>query len=209
MEAYPDTVRRLIRRRSGLYALYRKDKLYYVGLASNLMGRLRSHLRDRHKGLWDRFSVYLTSDDKHIKELESLVLRIVSPKGNRVMGRFGRAADLYRALNREMAETDAEQRAHFLGGAAQARLRRRRARGATGAKALAGLSTQRTPLRAKHKGKSYRASLRKDGQVRYRGRLYPSPTAAARAVVGRTVNGWHFWRYKDKGEWVRLSQLRR
>jgi hypothetical protein len=108
MEAYPDTVRRLIRRRSGLYALYRKDKLYYVGLASNLMGRLRSHLRDRHKGLWDRFSVYLTSDDKHIKELESLVLRIVSAKGNRVMGRFGRAADLYRALNREMAETDAE-----------------------------------------------------------------------------------------------------
>ena len=41
----------MIKRRAGVYALYRKqEKLYYVGLASNLMGRSKAHLRDRHTG---------------------------------------------------------------------------------------------------------------------------------------------------------------
>jgi hypothetical protein len=208
MEAYPELVRRLIRGRSGLYALYRRDKLYYVGLASNLMGRLKGHLRDRHKGFWDRFSVYLTSDAEHIKELESLLLRIVAPKGNRVRGKFGRAADLYRSMYREMADSDAKRRAHLLGGVAERRLRRRLTRGSKGAKALAGLSAQRIPLRGRRDGVLYRASLLRTGQVRYRGRLYPSPTAAARAALGRTVNGWWFWRFNNHGKWQRLRTLR-
>ncbi len=208
MEAYPELVRRLIRGRSGLYALYRKDKLYYVGLASNLMGRIKGHLRDRHKGLWDRFSVYLTSDAEHIKELESLLLRIVAPKGNRVRGKFGRAADLYRSLYKEMADADAKRRAHLLGGVAELRLRRRLTRASKGAKALAGLAAHRIPLRGMHKQVTHKASLLRTGQVRYRGKLYPSPTAAARAAVGRAVNGWWFWRYKDHGKWERLLGLR-
>ena len=69
LEEYPEIVRKLIRRQAGVYALYRRNKLYYVGLASNLMGRLKSHLRDRHNGAWDKFSVYLTVRDEHIKEL--------------------------------------------------------------------------------------------------------------------------------------------
>jgi type I restriction-modification system DNA methylase subunit len=35
-------------RRHGVYALYRGNRLYYVGLASNLRSRLNTHLRDRH-----------------------------------------------------------------------------------------------------------------------------------------------------------------
>lgn len=34
--------------RQGLYALYRRNKLYYVGLASNLKSRINGHLKDRH-----------------------------------------------------------------------------------------------------------------------------------------------------------------
>ena len=60
LEEYPDVIREFIRRKGGVYALYRKDQLYYVGLPSNLMARLKTHLRDRHRGAWDRFSVYLT-----------------------------------------------------------------------------------------------------------------------------------------------------
>ena len=48
LEAYPQVVKAMIRGKSGVYALYNKGKLYYVGLAKNLMGRLRQHLRDRH-----------------------------------------------------------------------------------------------------------------------------------------------------------------
>ena len=208
MEAYPDLVKGLIRRRSGVYALYRKDKLYYVGLAGNLMGRLKGHLRDRHKGLWDRFSVYLTSDAEHIRELEALLIRIVAPKGNRVRGRFGRAADLYRLLNRAMSDADSKRRAHLLGGVAELRLRRRLTRASTGVKALKGLASQRIQLRGAHKGTIHKASLLPSGQLRYRKKLYTSPTAAARAAVGRTVNGWWFWRYKDRGRWKRLRELR-
>lgn len=208
METYPEIVRNMIRRRSGLYALYRKDRLYYVGLASNLMGRLKGHLRDRHKGLWDRFNVYLTSDEEHIKELESLLLRIVTPQGNRVRGKFGRAENLYPSLSRAMSDADAKNRAYLLGGVAELRLRRRLTRASKGAKALAGVASHRILLRGTYLEKVYRASLLRTGQVRYAGKLYPSPTAAARAVVGRNVNGWWFWRYKDHASWERLRELR-
>jgi hypothetical protein len=66
LDEYPEVIRRLIRTKSGIYALYRGHRLYYVGLADNLMGRLKGHLRDRHRGLWDRFSVYLTVDSSAI-----------------------------------------------------------------------------------------------------------------------------------------------
>src|SRR3954452_5460717 len=81
LEEYQDIIRRYIRGRNGVYALYKGEKLYYVGLATSLNGRLKQHLKDRHRGAWDRFSVYLTIADHHIKELESLLLRISKPAG--------------------------------------------------------------------------------------------------------------------------------
>jgi hypothetical protein len=67
---YKDIIREYVRRRHGVYALYRGNRLYYVGLASNLRSRLNSHLRDRHANTWDHFSVYLTVGDEHLAELE-------------------------------------------------------------------------------------------------------------------------------------------
>lgn len=94
MEEYQDIIREYVRKRHGIYALYRRGKLQYVGLASNLRVRLRQHLHDRHKNSWDRFSVYLTIDDKAIKELETLLLRIVDPVENRAGGKFIRSENL-------------------------------------------------------------------------------------------------------------------
>jgi hypothetical protein len=96
LEKYQKVIREYVKRRHGIYALYRRDRLYYVGLASNLRNRLNHHLKDKHKGRWDRFSVYLTIGDKHLQELESLVLRIVQPEGNSQRGKFKRAQDLKR-----------------------------------------------------------------------------------------------------------------
>jgi len=53
LEKYPDIISHYMRRRNGVYALYRRERLYYVGLATNLRSRLKQHLRDRHRGLWD------------------------------------------------------------------------------------------------------------------------------------------------------------
>ena len=36
LEKYQDIIRRYVRRKQGVYALYRRGKLHYVGLASNL-----------------------------------------------------------------------------------------------------------------------------------------------------------------------------
>lgn len=69
LEKYQDVIREYVKGRHGVYALYRGIKLYYVGLATNLRMRLAHHLRDRHHNSWDRFSVYLTIGDNHLREL--------------------------------------------------------------------------------------------------------------------------------------------
>ena len=94
LKEYPKIVTELIRDQAGIYALYKGSRLHYVGLASNLKGRLHAHLRDRHQNDWDRFSVYLTTRDEHMKELESLLLRIMSPKGNIQGGKFKESQNL-------------------------------------------------------------------------------------------------------------------
>jgi hypothetical protein len=104
LKDYKDIIREYVKRRHGVYSLYRKNRLYYVGLASNLRSRLNSHLRDRHADTWDRFSIYLTVGDEHLRELESLVMRISSPKGNKQRGKFARSEDLRRRFRRQVAQ---------------------------------------------------------------------------------------------------------
>lgn len=210
LEEYPQVVADLIRSKAGVYALYKNNRLYYVGLASNLMGRIKHHLKDRHKGLWDRFSVYVTQRNEHVKQLESLLLRIATPAGNRVKGNFGGSANLYRTLNREMTAHDADKRASLLGGHAARQRRRRKTADSKGTLVLAGIVERRLPLMGRYKGKVYRATLRKDGYISFKGRLYDSPSAAAKRVIKHAANGWAFWHYKEGAKnWPPLSELRR
>ena len=92
LERNPEIIYQYVRGRQGVYALYRRGKLYYVGLATNLRKRLKHHLKDRHGHSWDRFSVYLTIGDHHLRELEALILRTVRPKrresGSHLYNRF-------------------------------------------------------------------------------------------------------------------------
>jgi hypothetical protein len=98
---YPEIVTEFARGKSGVYALYKGSSLYYVGLAKNLRSRLHHHLRDRHAEKWSRFSIYLTQGDEHLKELESLVLRILMPKGNRVAGKFMESRNLFKLFKQK------------------------------------------------------------------------------------------------------------
>lgn len=209
-DEYRQVIARMIKGHAGVYALYKGERLYYVGLATNLMGRVKQHLKDRHARRWDKFSVYLASAGEHIKPLESLLLRIALPTGNRVKGRLPGAVDQRRKLIREMREHDSMRHASLLGG----NLARRRVRKATaesqGTRVLDGRLDRRIQLQTDYKGKRYRATLRKDGFIAYAGVKYPSPTAAARKVTGRNVNGWQFWHYRVVGKgWVPLAVLRK
>src|SRR6266849_8532644 len=96
LEQNQEIVRHHLRHRQGVYALYRRGEIYCVGLAGNLRSRLAHHLKDRHHESWDRFSVYLTIGDSHLRALESLILRIVKPAGNKLKGKFAKSEDLRR-----------------------------------------------------------------------------------------------------------------
>lgn len=105
----------MIKGHKGVYVLYKDDRLYYVGLASDLMGRVKQHTTDRHGGQWNRFSVYLTGGSDHIKPLESLLLRILQPTGNLVKGKITGASDLKPALAKLVKNADDADRHKALG----------------------------------------------------------------------------------------------
>jgi hypothetical protein len=202
--------------RNGVYALYRKKKLYYVGLARNLSGRLKQHLNDRHGESWDRFSLYLTIGEDHIRELESLVLRIVRPSGNKQIGKFSKAENLRRRFAK-MARQDARERlARVLGNdatvadkALRNETKRPGARSAVLARYMEGRPIR---LRGAHRGKTFRAYVRRDGVVVFAKKRFTSLSmAAAHALpTRRAINGWWFWKYeRAPGDWVRLKELRK
>ena len=64
---------------------------------------------------------------------------------------------------------------------------------------------------ANYKGKEYKAWVNRLGRIRVNGKRYDTPTGAAKAIVGRgTINGWRFWKYKDKtGDLIAISNLRK
>lgn len=79
----------MLRHNSGIYALYKGDKVVYVGLAKDLYWRNFHHLKgDRHTGKWDNFSIFIITRVNYLKDLETLVLRISKPKNNRVKGKL-------------------------------------------------------------------------------------------------------------------------
>jgi hypothetical protein len=77
-------------RGQGIYILYDGDEVYYVGLSrKSLRSRLRKHAtNDRHKGKWDSYSFYQIDRINYIKDVETLLLRVIKPKGNRVGGKL-------------------------------------------------------------------------------------------------------------------------
>lgn len=208
LEHYPDIIREIVARRHGVYALYKKGRLYYVGLAINLRNRLRAHMRDRHKGLWDTFNVYLTINHRHLKELESLVIRIAKPKGNAQGGKFARSRNLMPKVRKQWRQET------------QRMLRRLTGRDSDdtddiesldhSSPDLAGLVARPFWIRATYKKKAYKARVRRNGTIRLKSRIFDSPSDAARAVVGYAANGWSFWRYeRAPGQWIRLREIRR
>jgi hypothetical protein len=179
LEKHQKIIKQYVRRRNGVYALYRKRKLYYVGLAKNLRSRLKSHLHDRHGSSWDRFSVYLTIGEKHLKELESLILRIVQPKGNKQKGKFPKSEDIRRRFARDVKDRLNYEVALLLGNQPKKQASPGR-----------GTKLRRMKLRAWFKGKKLRAQLLKGGRVRFGGRVDDSlSTAAAKACKRVSCNG--------------------
>ncbi len=211
LEEYQDIIREYVRKRHGIYALYRRGKLHYVGLASNLRVRLKQHLHDRHKNSWDRFSVYHTIDDKAIKELETLLLKIVNPDGNRASGRFVRSENLAKRLKKDIRQRHREKELELVPSSRRKRTKKKTPPSKASDKSipLSKFVNEPKRIRGKYKGKNFRARIRRDGTIRYDGEIYITPSAAGKAVRGRPTNGWAFWHYqRAPGDWVPLAKMR-
>ncbi|MBM4330509.1 MAG: hypothetical protein FJ117_04650 [Deltaproteobacteria bacterium] len=210
-EKYQNIIRQYVRRRQGVYALYRQGKLYYVGLASNLRSRLAHHLRDRHRLSWDRFGVYLTIGDSHLKELESLILRIVKPPANKQKGKFISSEDIRGRFTRNIREFQRGELLSLIGKEVSDREEGQKSDSDDKKPILAKYINGPIKLRARHKGKTIKANISKDGFIHFQGKKYASPSlSGAAACKRRSCNGWTFWHYeRAPGDWVSLNELRK
>lgn len=173
VEKYQGLFQQYVSHRQGVYALYRRDKLYYVGLASNLKWRLYQHLNDHHGSSWDRFSVYFTIGDKHLKELETLILHITGkPRGNKNKGKFKDSENLKRTLKRDVKSYQRKELLDLIGQDFKTDLVKISGKQANGRQAiLAPYVKKPFRLRASVKGRKFRARVRSDGSIRFRGKL--------------------------------------
>jgi len=83
--------------KQGLYALYKKNgELYYVGRASNLLGRLSTHRSDLHGKKWDKLAIYIIDERLTLHDVESLLIAVSKPEGNKNRGKL--KGDMKKAL---------------------------------------------------------------------------------------------------------------
>jgi len=210
LEKYQHILKEYVKGRHGVYALYSKDRLYYVGLASNLRNRLKAHLTDRHAQTWNSFSVYLTINDSHLHELETLVLKIASPKGNKQSGNFINAQDLKPIFKKAVTKAQLKELVG-LGLTKSNEISKPKVIEQKGRKAvLAPYVRNKFEIRFRYKGKLNKATVRKDGSILYKSKAYNSPSMAAKAITNRAMNGWASWRYeRAPGDWLLLDYLRK
>lgn len=202
---YPEAITKLVERRSGVYALYNGGELYYIGKAADLRRRVKHHLRDRHNSKWTHFSFYVVSNDRHISPLESLLICIAQPEGNRVRPRDVMRGD----MRKELRNLIIQQQAGLLNGLVpekRGKLEKKKVK----ERDLVGLVPKRTIIRREYKGVVHKAILNPKGTIRYQGQTFESLSAAARKVLkGRHSNGWTFWYIRNsKGEWVKINRYK-
>lgn len=189
LKDYSFLLTELIAEQPGIYALYKGDDLYYIGKAVDLKRRLSQHLKDRHHKRWDKFSLFIVNDKKHIDDLESLLITIGEPNGNRQHPR-GKTLNLNHDFRKRIEVYRQEQDA-LLFGCKQG-----------------SCSTRTRALQSIYKGKKYTAKLLPNGNIVFDKKTFSSPSAAARAITENSVNGLLFWKGKDKqGNFVPLKKL--
>jgi hypothetical protein len=207
LEIHPEVVREFIGRNAGIYALYKKGKLYYVGLATALRGRLRAHVKNRHGNSWDRFSIYLTIKDQHLREIEALLLRIANPPGAKQRGKLAQSKDMRRRIaNAIRRKQKSEVTSLFSTKSKAVQLANK-----TGVESeLVRLLPQGARIRGTLRNQVFRATVRPNGTIRFGGTTYKSLSLAAFAAIKRPTNGWWFWQVeRGRRNWTRLTRIRK
>jgi hypothetical protein len=227
LDKYRKEIAEMIEGRKGLYALYRKNKLYYLGRAGDLKNRIKHHIKDRHQDKWTHFSLYVSQKADRIKELESALLKTASKEGKdklkaieemlpKLKGQVGKRIkeeyeDLLKSLRNATRKVESKAKPKT----------KKKTKAKTKPKAKKKAKTQDRPLKglfpkgkvvyATYKDREYKAWILSSGELKYKGKVYITPSAAGKAATRKgTVNGWNFWKYKDKsGRLRKIGDLRK
>jgi predicted GIY-YIG superfamily endonuclease len=224
-DKYRKEIAEMLEGRKGLYALYRKNKLYYLGRASDLKDRIKHHVKDRHQDKWTHFSLYVSQKADRIKELESALLKTASKEGKdklkaiedilpKLKGQVGkRIKEEYEDLLKSLRNATRKVKSKAKTGAKKKTKAKpkAKAKAKTRDKSLKELFPRGKVVYATYKDKEYKAWILSSGELKYKGKVYTSPSAAGKAVTRKgTVNGWNFWKYKDKsGRLRKIGDLRK
>ena len=212
-ERYKKKVIQYIGNKPGVYALYDEKELYYVGRASDLAKRVNDHLKDRHSALWTHFSVYLTKKAQYVNDIEAVIISIADPKGNIDKPKLGGEKKLKDIFRKAIKESHQEELREFGLDKKKRVDSKKRIKNFKNRPSLKNYFDRNKPLMKSYKGKIYKGVLLESGKIQYKGKLYNTPTSAAKAIVHRyspssAVNGWQFWFIKDsQNNWVKLSDL--
>lgn len=101
---YLDDIINYLANKSGIYALYGDDeKLWYVGLATNLKTRLLQHKSDRHQKKWTKFRIFVVPNNR-LDAVETILIQVARPKGNRTKGNIRGAKNITNEIRRDFSE---------------------------------------------------------------------------------------------------------
>jgi hypothetical protein len=207
---FQESIKRLVSKQHGVYALYKGDKLYYVGLAKNLKSRIQQHLKDQHKSKWDMFSLFLIKHVEHLKELETLVVHIAHPKGNTQAGRFARSTNLKPKLKRLLEESVQTMFSSKVSRPSRSTKSSARRGHVSIERPLKGFLPRGSVIRSTYKGRQTEGQVDAEGRITINDKVFNSPSTAASSVTNRPMNGWTFWKFQDSdGNWVLLDTLRK
>ena len=85
-EAIRKELKDILHKQPGIYAFYEGDKVVRVGLTGSLYGRIYGQWKSK-KLKWDKFSIFVVRNIKYLRDLETAIVRIAKPKGNKQVGR--------------------------------------------------------------------------------------------------------------------------
>ena len=225
-KSYRKILKKHIGKQPGVYALYKGEKLYYVGQAQELVSRIKTHLDNKHAKCWDRFSIYIAKNKKYVPDLEAVVIAVADPKGNKNRPQLAKKIRKAIKLEQRIKKDLDEQTQKMMGPtkrSKQAQSKRKSKAKITKASKSQSLKSQNRksslilvnlfetdkPLKANYKGQEYRAMLLTSGKVLYNGKEYDSLSKAGKVVTGLNTNGWTFWEIQDhKDNWITLRALR-
>ena len=107
-EFLEEAINDMMKGKPGIYALYDNKKLYYVGLSIDLKKRVKEHTEDGHAKKWNNFSIYIINKTKFLKDIETILLRVINPPGNTVKGKIPKLKSLQKVLINETKKAELE-----------------------------------------------------------------------------------------------------